>query len=96
MSSNYFSGLKKDILTVDDSPCNLRVLSTTLIKSEYTVRCVKSALMALIGVLLGVVITKFCNSFKRFLQCIYHLPKHWRNRLIIFQFHQIVNIVEGM
>ncbi len=42
--------LKGDILIVDDSPDNLRVLSTTLIERGYTVRCVKSGTMALIGV----------------------------------------------
>ncbi|MBE9180338.1 response regulator [Oculatella sp. LEGE 06141] len=39
-----------DILIVDDSPDNLRVLSNTLLEQGYEVRCVKSGSMALIGV----------------------------------------------
>jgi PleD family two-component response regulator len=35
------------ILVVDDSPDNLRVLSTALIQQDYEVRCVKSGSMAL-------------------------------------------------
>jgi signal transduction histidine kinase len=41
---------KANILIVDDSPDNLRVLSTTLNQQGYEVRCVKSGSMALIGV----------------------------------------------
>lgn len=40
----------RDILIVDDSPDNLRVLSTTLTDRGYEVRCVKSGAMALIGI----------------------------------------------
>jgi len=39
-----------DILIVDDSPDNLRVLSTTLIRQGYGVRCAKSGSMALLGI----------------------------------------------
>lgn len=41
---------KGDILIIDDSPNNLRVLSTTLIERGYEVRCVKSGTMAMIGI----------------------------------------------
>lgn len=41
---------KEDILIVDDSPDNLRVLSTTLTRQGYGVRCAKSGAMALMGV----------------------------------------------
>lgn len=41
---------KANILIVDDSPDNLRVLSTTLNQQGYEVRCVKSGSMALMGV----------------------------------------------
>ncbi|HEY9644169.1 MAG TPA: response regulator [Coleofasciculaceae cyanobacterium] len=46
-SANLFKG---DLLIIDDSPANLRVLSTTLIEQGYDVRCVKSGSMALIGI----------------------------------------------
>lgn len=41
--------VKADILIVDDSADNLRVLSVTLTQQGYTVRCVKSGAMALLG-----------------------------------------------
>ncbi|NJP10415.1 MAG: response regulator [Leptolyngbyaceae cyanobacterium RU_5_1] len=41
---------KGNILIVDDSPDNLRVLSAALLEQGYEVRCVKSASMALMGV----------------------------------------------
>jgi len=50
MSSNQKDILKGDILIVDDSPDNLRVLSTTLTNRGYDVRCVRSGAMALIGI----------------------------------------------
>ncbi|MFB2939426.1 hybrid sensor histidine kinase/response regulator [Aerosakkonemataceae cyanobacterium BLCC-F154] len=40
---------KADILIVDDSPDNLRVLSTHLNHHGYKVRCVRSGAMALVG-----------------------------------------------
>jgi signal transduction histidine kinase len=46
-SANFSRG---NLLIVDDSPANLRVLSTTLIEQGYDVRCVKSGSMALIGI----------------------------------------------
>ncbi|MBW4520276.1 MAG: response regulator [Scytolyngbya sp. HA4215-MV1] len=50
MNRELETPLKEDILIVDDSPDNLRVLSSTLIEQGYTVRCVKSGSMALIGI----------------------------------------------
>lgn len=50
MASNSTTGSTGDILIVDDSLDNLRVLSTTLIERGYDVRCVKSGAMALIGI----------------------------------------------
>jgi signal transduction histidine kinase len=41
---------KGDILIIDDSPDNLRVLSTTLTEQGYEVRCVKSGTIAMIGI----------------------------------------------
>ena len=50
MNRELITTFKEDILIVDDSPDNLRVLSSTLIEQGYTVRCVKSGSMALIGI----------------------------------------------
>ncbi len=49
MSSDNYSNLdiKGDILIVDDTPANLRVLSATLSGRGYEVRCVNSGAMAL-------------------------------------------------
>ncbi|MEO0848093.1 MAG: ATP-binding protein [Cyanobacteria bacterium J06648_1] len=49
MSSDNYSNLeiKGDILIVDDTPANLRVLSATLGDRGYEVRCVNSGAMAL-------------------------------------------------
>jgi len=41
---------REDILIVDDLPDNLRVLSTTLARQGYGVRCAKSGSMALMGI----------------------------------------------
>jgi two-component system, sensor histidine kinase and response regulator len=46
-STNFSRG---NLLIIDDSPANLRVLSATLIEQGYDVRCVKSGSMALIGI----------------------------------------------
>lgn len=50
MDSNLCNPSKGNILIVDDSPNNLRVLSTTLMECGYEVRCVKSGSMAMIGI----------------------------------------------
>lgn len=50
MVENLFDKSQVDILIVDDSADNLRVLSATLIQQGYKVRCVKSGPMALVGV----------------------------------------------
>jgi CheY-like chemotaxis protein len=50
MTENLFDKSQVDILIVDDSADNLRVLSATLIQQGYKVRCVKSGSMALLGV----------------------------------------------
>lgn len=50
MEPNQSVPSRGEILIVDDSPDNLRVLSTTLNNCGYDVRCVKSGAMALIGV----------------------------------------------
>ncbi len=49
MTENLFDKSQVDILIVDDSADNLRVLSATLIQQGYKVRCVKSGSMALLG-----------------------------------------------
>ncbi|MGC8712536.1 MAG: response regulator [Leptodesmis sp.] len=49
MTENLFEKSQVDILIVDDSADNLRVLSATLIQQGYKVRCVKSGSMALLG-----------------------------------------------
>ncbi|MGK7877397.1 MAG: EAL domain-containing protein [Xenococcaceae cyanobacterium] len=50
MNSNQVDISKKDILIVDDSPANLRVLSTMLIKQGYNVRKAINGEMALTAV----------------------------------------------
>ncbi|WP_445926293.1 response regulator [Leptodesmis sp.] len=50
MTENLFDKSQVDILIVDDSADNLRVLSATLIQQGYKIRCVKSGSMALLGV----------------------------------------------
>lgn len=50
MNPDCSSPSQGNILIVDDSPDNLRVLSTTLMERGYEVRCVKSGYMAMIGI----------------------------------------------
>lgn len=49
MNPDHSTPCQEDILIVDDSMDNLRVLSSTLVNRGYSVRCVKSGAMALIG-----------------------------------------------
>ena len=49
MNNDQFNTPQGMIFIVDDSPDNLRVLSTTLIKQGYEVRCAKNGSMALIA-----------------------------------------------
>ncbi len=49
MNNHQFNTPQGMIFIVDDSPDNLRVLSTTLIKQGYEVRCAKNGSMALIA-----------------------------------------------
>jgi diguanylate cyclase (GGDEF)-like protein len=48
MNNNYLKSSFGNILIVDDTPDNLRVLSASLIERGYQVRCAKSGTMALI------------------------------------------------
>lgn len=50
MNSYQFNAAQQIILIVDDLPDNLRVLSNTLTKQGYQVRCAKNGSMALRGV----------------------------------------------
>ena len=47
---NFGNDRRKNILIIDDSPDNLRLLSSTLTKQGYQVRCAKSGSIALTGV----------------------------------------------
>lgn len=49
MSSYQFNRDRKTILIVDDTPNNLRLLSTALTEGGYDVRCAKNGYMALVG-----------------------------------------------
>jgi diguanylate cyclase (GGDEF)-like protein len=49
MSSYQFDRPQKTILIVDDTPNNLRLLSTALTDGGYGVRCAKNGYMALVG-----------------------------------------------
>jgi diguanylate cyclase (GGDEF)-like protein len=49
MSSYQFNRDQKTILIVDDTPNNLRLLSTALTEGGYDVRCAKNGYMALVG-----------------------------------------------
>ena len=53
MYSNEFKATKGNILIVDDTPENLRVLSTTLSEQGYKVRGVVNGQMALRVVAIG-------------------------------------------
>lgn len=48
MNNNHSLSSHRNILVVDDTPDNLRVLSASLIERGYQVRCAKSGTMALI------------------------------------------------
>jgi diguanylate cyclase (GGDEF)-like protein len=48
MNNNHSLSSHKNILVVDDTPDNLRVLSASLMERGYQVRCAKSGTMALI------------------------------------------------
>jgi two-component system, sensor histidine kinase and response regulator len=50
MNSDSTTTSKGSILVIDDSPDNLRVLSSTLTRNGYKVRCVTNGEMALIGI----------------------------------------------
>lgn len=49
MNSDWANSTRKVLLIVDDTPDNLRILSTTLTQQGYEVRCARSGSMALMG-----------------------------------------------
>jgi PleD family two-component response regulator len=48
MNNQHLDSSYKNILVVDDTPDNLRVLSASLTQRGYQVRCVKNGVMALL------------------------------------------------